>query len=325
MFSSEWLAARALAEEQRWLLGADQARACGLNPGDMAAALRRGRARSLYHGVYLLDPDAGGQVTWEQWCAAALLAHGHSACLVGWSGARAAGAEGLPSSDPSIDVAVVGVGSRHRRRANTGLSDAPGKSAIDGPPIIVRQWSVRPDEVEIANGLRVRRAELSVIDAALTLDRVHALCLFDWAIRTGVHSPQSLQALAVAMRRRPGVVHVREMASLADGRAGSPLESRVRLACIDADLAPDDLQYPVLDSRGGVVGYGDLAWLRRRTRPLIGEADGREVHSRLQAVLYDRRRANEFVTRSCDIVRFTWSDALRPVYVQQIVRAALAA
>jgi hypothetical protein len=125
--------------------------------------------------------------------------------------------------------------------------------------------------------------------------------------------------------RRPGIVHVREMAQLADPRAQSPLESRLRLACIDGDVAPDELQYPVLDEVGHVVAIGDLGWSKGRARPLIAEGDGRAVHELPAAVLHDRRRGNALVVRHCDVLRFTWADALRPVYVQQTVRNALAA
>lgn len=321
MFSSEWQAARLVAEGQEWLLSADQAMACGLLPSEIADALRCGRVRSVYAGVYLLDPDLVRELSVRQWHRAALLAHGDAACLVGWSGARAAGAEGLPLADPTVDVAVIGAGARHRR---SPTDEAPAGRQVDGPLILVRQWPVLAGEVEVVDGLRVRAVGLSVIDAALLLDRPHALSLFDWALRSEVHTRDSLEQAVASIRRRPGVVHVREMAALADGRAASPLESRVRLACIDGDVAPDELQYPVTNSVGVVVGYGDLAWIRRR-RPLIGEADGRDVHTNTQALFHDRRRANNFVLQACDIVRFTWADGLRPVYIQQIVRSALAA
>lgn len=294
--------------------------ACGLTPDDIKRALRAGAIRSIYAGVYLLDPDLVQELTWPQWHRAALLAHGPEALLVGWSAVRAADGEGLPPSDASVDIALPGVGSRHRRAPTC---TQPGGWA-DAPPIVVRQWPVSPEEVEVVNGLRIRRLTHSVVDAALLLDRPHALCLFDWSLRTGVHTAESLADVVAAITRRPGIVHVREMAELADRRSASPLESRVRLACVDGDVRPDELQYPVLNNAGVVMGYGDLAWLRRR-RPLIGEADGHDWHTAVRAVLYDRRRANDFVARSCDIVRFTWADAMRPVYVQQVVRAALAA
>lgn len=320
MFSSEWQAARLIAERQDWLLSAEQARSCGLLPSDIANALRGGCVRSVYAGVYLLDPDLAAELSVRQWHRAALLAHGDAACLVGCSGARAAGAEGLPPTDSTVDVAVIGVGSRHRR---SPTDVGPSWRPLDAPPIVVRQWPVLSGEIEVVAGLRVRAPGLSVLDAALLLDRPHALSLFDWALRAGVHTPDSLEEALASIRGRPGAVHVREMAALADGRAASPLESRVRLACIDGEVAPDELQYPVVNDVGVVMGYGDLAWVRRR-RPLIGEADGRDAHTNTQALFHDRRRANNFVLQACDIVRFTWADGLRPVYIQQIVRSALA-
>ena len=319
MFCTAWQAARTLAEGQDWLLSAAQALACGLAPSEIASALRAGHIRSIYTGVYLLDPDLVRDLGWRQWHRAALLAHGVDACLVGWSAVRAAGGEGLPASDPTVDVAAPGLGARHRRRPTDAL---PIWRPVDAPSILVRQWPIVAGEIEMVDGLRMRSAPLSVVDAALLLDRAHALCLFDWALRAGVHTSESLGRVVASIRRRPGAVHVREMAALADGRAASPLESRVRLACIDGDVAPDELQYPVVNNVGVVMGYGDLAWVRRR-RPLIGEADGRDVHSTTQALFHDRRRANNFLLQSCDIVRFTWADGLRPVYVQQVVRAAL--
>ena len=322
MFDPAWQLARQLAELQHWLLTAAQARSVGLTQTQLDTAVRRRALKRLVTGVYLLDGDMFANVPEHLWWRAALLAHGPNTCLASWTGARAIGAEGLPSADPTIDLAVIGGGSRHRRTL-AAVSDR----TADGREIIVRQWPVKAAEIEVVNGMRVRRKAQTVVDAALQLDRVHALCLFDWALRTGVMSREELDQLVCLAKRRPGVVHVRTAAELADPRAESPLESRVRLACIDGGTPPDELQYPVEDTFGEVVAYGDLAWLRRphTSKPLLAEADGREFHSQPRAVLYDGRRANTLVGRSCDIVRFTWSDSLKPVYIQQAVRAALAA
>jgi len=322
MFDPDWQAARAVAESQHWLLTAHQARAAGLTHDQMRTAVRRGVAMPLVDRVYLLDGDMFDAVPEALLWRAALLAHGPAACLVGWTGARAVGAQGLPTSDPTVDLAIVGGGSRHRRPF-----DSNSLRLHDGREIVVRQWPVTASEIHHVDGMRVRRPQQTILDAALMLDRVHALCLFDWALHGELMTKEELLDLVRKAKRRPGVVHVRDAAELADGRAESPLESRIRLGCIDGDVAPDDLQYPVEDQFGAVIAYGDLAWLKRprSQKPLIAEADGRDVHTKPHAVLYDRRRANAVVGRACDIVRFTWEDALRPAYVQQVVRTALAA
>ncbi|HEX4654355.1 MAG TPA: hypothetical protein VH274_01295 [Mycobacteriales bacterium] len=273
-------------------------------------------------GVYLIDGDMFDDVPEHLWWRAALHAHGANACLVGWTGARAIGAAGLPATDPTIDLALIGGGSRHRRALDPG----PLRMS-DGRKIVIRQWPVAASEVEVVDAMRVRTPQLTVIDAALMLDRVHSLCLFDWALHAELMTKDELLDLVGHARRRPGVVHVREAATHADRRSESPLESRIRLACIDGLVPPDDLQYPVEDQFGGVIAYGDLVWLRRKgtTKPLIGEADGREPHSRPRPLFYDRRRQNAVVGRACDVVRFTWVDALKPTYVQHVVRTAMAA
>jgi hypothetical protein len=314
-----WGRARRIAERQGWLVTAADAKAVGLLRSQVSAAVESGAWAPLLRGVYLVDADMYADIPVETWWRAALLAHGPTACLVGCAAARAHGAAGLPAVDAEVDVALVGGGSRHRRAA-----DPPG-IPVDGPLVVVRQWPVAEAEVRVVDGLRVRSAELSVVDAALQLDRAHALCLFDGALHSGLHTPETLAAAVATAGRRPGVVHVRAALDVADGRAASPLESRVRLACIDGDLAPDDLQYVVRDDCGTLVAIGELAWWKNRLRPLIAEADGREVHSRPEAVLHDRRRTNALVVRSCDVVRFTWADSLRPVYIQQVVRSALRA
>jgi hypothetical protein len=126
-------------------------------------------------------------------------------------------------------------------------------------------------------------------------------------------------------RRRRGAVKLRALLTLADGRAESPLESRVRLACIDGNLPPDDLQYTVGDGRGNVIAIGDLAWFKTRRRPLLAEADGVSVHSLPAPVYRDRWRGNALTAHAHDTIRFTWADAMHPARIVTAVRAALAA
>ena len=109
-------------------------------------------------------------------------------------------------------------------------------------------------------------------------------------------------------------------ANLADGRSQSPLETRVRLIAAAAGRPPHDLQYEVRDTRGIVLGYGDMAWHRPDSRVLIAECDGRIWHESPSAVLRDRRRSNDFsAVGGIDMVRFTWDDTLRPSYIRHVL------
>jgi hypothetical protein len=150
--------------------------------------------------------------------------------------------------------------------------------------------------------------EIRTVDAALQVDRPTALALMDSALHRGLLTPAGLSASIDQARHRRGIVAVRRLAELADARAESQVESRVRLACIDGDVPPDDLQYVVRDPDGHVLAIGDLAWVAVRRRPLIGEADGESVHALPGAVYRDRTRGNALVAQACDTVRFTYAD-----------------
>jgi hypothetical protein len=314
-----WARARSIAEGQDWLVTSDQLRRLNLSPSEVGSWLRRGEGCALLRGVYLCDPQMYDEVPEQVWWRAALLRHGPRAMLVGRTGARALGIQGLPPSDPKLEVAVVDCPPRARSTSRPPGDDGPGQV------VVVRQLPVTEEQVSVVGGLRVRDPEHTVVDAALQLDRVHALCLLDSALFLELVDRRQMEAAVCGAEHRRGCRELRAMASLADGRSQSPLETRVRLACIDGDLAPDDLQYEVTVPPGIVVAIGDLAWFRKRKRSLLAEADGESVHALPAAVFRDRRRGNTLVTRACDTVRFTWTDAVRPAYVQYVVRSALAA
>ena len=244
MPDEDWKRARQLAEHQHWLVSSEQLRTIGLTPNQIAARLRGGSWAALLHGVYLVDADMYDDVTDETWWRAALLAHGPSAMLVGRTGARALGAQGLPLSDPAIEIGLVGGIARVVRTL-----ESPGRGR-DAPRVVVRQLPLLREDVVVVQGLRVRRALPTIIDAGLQLDRAHALALLDSALHLGLVDDASLAEGIAASSPRRGCRKLQEVGTLADGRAESPLESRVRLACIDGDLAPDELQYEVKNAAG---------------------------------------------------------------------------
>ncbi|MCP2264924.1 hypothetical protein APR03_002267 [Promicromonospora thailandica] len=96
---------------------------------------------------------------------------------------------------------------------------------------------------------------------------------------------------------------------LADGRSESPLESRARLACVDAGIPPDTLQLEAVDGDGVFLGRVDLAWHLPDGTWLLAEVDGAEVHDTPEAVFRDRRRQNALVAvGGSRLLRFTATD-----------------
>src|SRR4051794_41822904 len=100
-----WARARSLAEQQHWLLTAEQAWRSGLSPGQVSWRLRSGEWLALMRGVYLLDAGMYDVLPVETRWRAALLAHGQDACLVGRPAARAPRAQGIPRAGNENHVA----------------------------------------------------------------------------------------------------------------------------------------------------------------------------------------------------------------------------
>jgi len=177
----------------------------------------------------------------------------------------------------------------------------------------------------VVGGFRMTIPQRTLADSVPLFDRATGLSLLDSALNLERIYPEDLATVCELAKGRRGAPKVRELAQYADGRAASPLESRVRLPCIDGNIPPDELQWPVLDVNGVLLGYADMAWLKNRRRPLVGEADGEDEHGKPKPLYRDRRRGNDFTGAAVDTVRFTWLDSKSPAYIQSTVRRALAA
>ncbi|MBV9485450.1 MAG: type IV toxin-antitoxin system AbiEi family antitoxin domain-containing protein [Frankiaceae bacterium] len=312
----------AIAITQNWLISARQCLMIGMTRDDIRTRVRRGEWVLMARGVYLVNADLHWDGLPEQaWWRAAVLSYGPGSCIVGVAAVSALGISGSPPGRRPIEVAKVGGGSRDGRKIDERARRLQGWD--DG--FIVRQLPVQANEIVHVDGIPVRRADRSVIDAALSVDRGSALALLDSALRTRALTPAELRNSVAAAAHRPGIVMLRQIATYADGRAESPLESLVRLACIDGGVTPDDLQYTVRDTADNIIAVGDLAWFLRRARPLLAEADGESVHGLPAPVYRDRHRGNALVGRSCDTIRFTYEDTRRRGYIAWAVKDALRA
>lgn len=163
-------------------------------------------------------------------------------------------------------------------------------------------------------------------DAGLTRHQIATLCRSGrWRrVAIGVYAVRQMpdggarraQIRAAVASLGPGACAVLE----ADGRARSPLETRVRLRCVDGGVAPDEVGYQIRDEYGYIIAEADLAWLQAR---IIAEADGAGPHGLPDAVYSDRRRQNTLANAGWLVLRFTWADTLRPEYIPHVVVEAL--
>ncbi|GAA4714041.1 hypothetical protein Prum_040650 [Phytohabitans rumicis] len=280
-----------------------QAREAGLTAHDVDRLCRAGRWQRLARGAYLVDPQAVAPRRARIRAAVASAGAGAVAAL--GTAAELHGIAGLRQSQ-AIHVTVAGSAAKPHRRTD--------------PALVIHQLAVLPEEVCAVGGIPTTTPVRTAADLILRVDRYVAVSVLDSALNRELIQPEELAAIPALIRGRRGAVAARVHLTEADGRAQSPLETRVRLRCVDGRVRPDALQHAVCDEDGYILGVGDLAWLRAR---IIGEADGKAPHSLPDAVFQDRRRQNRLANAGWLILRFTWQDTLDPGYIPYVVRAAL--
>ena len=155
------------------------------------------------------------------------------------------------------------------------------------------------------SGLRALRPARAVADLLRRLDLLEAVVVADAVLRARLCTLEELRAELLAHTGLRGVVQARRALTLADPRAESPPESRLRVLLVLAGLDP----VPQFEVRAGAGWYRvDLAFPELR---IAVEYDGREVHDRSDVFTADRRRQNALVAHGWVVLRFTAADLRR--------------
>ena len=280
-----------------------QCRDLGYSRDEIRAHYDSGRWQRLCRGVYLVDAELAEAATVSRaQVAAALTALGPAAVAVHETAAELHGLAGVPSSG-QIHVSIT-----------------PGSARAHRSEIRLHECVLEPDQVVEVDGLRTTSAHRTVADLLRRLDRHSAVAVADSALNRGLITPDDLATVERYLRCRRGAARARARLPLVDARAASPLETRVRLICVEGSVAPDELQYPIRDQFGTLLAIADMVWRKQR---VIVEADGAGPHEEPQALFRDRRRQNDLLTEGWTVLRFTWADTQRPAYVLSSVRRAL--
>ncbi|SDY23188.1 Transcriptional regulator, AbiEi antitoxin, Type IV TA system [Micromonospora pattaloongensis] len=298
---------RGVAAGQDGVVTLAQARDAGLRKNEVDSLCRSGRWRRLALGTYLVDAHLVPDVPRRARIRAAVTSLGPRAVAVLDTAAELYGIAGLRPT-PEIHVSVP--------------VDEPRGQRFRDPSVVVHQLTLQRSAIAVASGIPATTPVRTVADVILRADRLTAVSAIDSALNSQLLAVDDLAVVAGLIGGRRGAVAARGFLTEADPRAQSPLETRVRLRCADGRVPPDTLQHEIRDEDGYLLGIGDLAWLRAR---IVGEADGRGPHSGPEALYQDRRRQNRLVNAGWSVLRFTWSDTLRPDYIPYAVRAALAA
>lgn len=141
------------------------------------------------------------------------------------------------------------------------------------------------DWVDI-DGVKVTTPLRTALDLGCKLDRRYALAAMDALQRGHGFTPEDLSRALPSYFRRRGVIQLRQLVPIVDGRAESPRESWARLEIIDAGLpCPRPQFWIVID---GVPTYRlDLAYPHAR---IAVEYDGAEFHTSKESREADEER-----------------------------------
>jgi hypothetical protein len=210
---------------------------------------------------------------------------------------------------------------------------APLPSRLDGDLVhvssigdapIMRRPQVAPHRVRW-NSIDLRRCRGYVVsgpaqcwyECAAMLDVTELVVLGDWFV--GPVGLATIDELAAAIRPRGRhVSRSREALALVRTGSESPMETRMRLAVIDAGFPEPEVNVEVRDGAGRFLGRVDLAWPELR---IALEYDG-DHHRDRDAFRRDQRRSNGFSVNEWIVIHATALDAARPAVVFERLRQA---
>lgn len=182
-----------------------------------------------------------------------------------------------------------------------------------------RRAALPETDVRRRRGVSVTAPAVTALRLASVLDPDAAVVAVDRLIAAGVVDLETVRRRA-ALARGAGSARARTVASLADGLAESPQETRVRLVIGRSRLPPPVAQFRVLHD-GRFVARVDFAWPALK---VAVEYDGL-WHAEPGQFARDRRRLNALREAGWSVVFVTAADLRDPAALVARIARALAA
>ena len=290
----------AVAERNGGFFTRAQALDHGWTDRDLATARRLSVLRHIRHGSYAPASTYDAATPAQQHLVLARAALARQRGAVALTGVSAAAAHGLAVFGHDLTsadlVRLDGGSSRHEVRA--------------------RHHVVKDDiseHLEMLDGIPVTSLARTVWEVATRSSLEAGVATADSALRLSPDLRDQLDARATAFSSRPGSRRAREVVRLADGRAESPGESYSRVKFHRYGVPMPELQHPVLDADGRLIGICDFYW---KDDHHVGEFDGKVKYGRLlrpgespgDAVFREKRREDRIRARLLGMSRWVFAD-----------------
>jgi very-short-patch-repair endonuclease len=188
---------------------------------------------------------------------------------------------------------------------------------IDG--MRVRRVALSPSDVAAVRSWRCTTGLRTALDIGRWEPLPDAVAALDVMLARAIVGKSELRE-AAALRTGRGCRQAQKAVQLADPRAESQPESRVRVLLALAGLLPE-IQYSVRDDAGDFVARVDLAFVEQR---IAIEYDG-AWHSAPGQFAKDRRRLNRLVAAGWTVLHVTAEDLRHPAALIARLKGMLAA
>ncbi|MDH6196865.1 hypothetical protein M2272_003518 [Mycobacterium frederiksbergense] len=266
-----------LFDEQNGVASSGQILAC-ITRHAFDSAVDSGVLERIWHGIYTV-----GEVTDELRLRGLDFSCGKKVPLCLGS---AAAAHGFDTEEPP-DLHVL---------------NPPGGQLRSADGLVVHRRDGAP--LTFVAGRYVTAPAWTAVEVARSLRRPRALATLDAALRSGTCTRADLWRSALEQAGRRGIVAVRNLIPLADGRAESPMESEARLVMLDGGLPVPELQFEVIDGNGELRRL-DFAWPGQR---VAVEYDGVDWHGNPDALRNDRRRTAALMDVGWVVIAIVFED-----------------
>ena len=183
----------------------------------------------------------------------------------------------------------------------------------------VRRAALSSEEIVLRRGLPTTSELRTVVDLAARTPLTEGVVAADMFLHAGRVSVADLRAYVAEHPGAKGIARLRRAVELAEPRAESAMETRLRMLLVLAGLPRPEVQVSLHDDRGSFLGRPDLLY---RVQGLAIEFDGGNHRDRM---VEDNRRQNGLIGAGFRLLRFTAADVYRsPHAVAMQVRHGLA-
>jgi len=183
----------------------------------------------------------------------------------------------------------------------------------------VRRAALGREQIVKRRGLPITSALRTVVDLAGKGPLIEGVVAADMFLHARLVTIAKLRSYAAEHPGAKGIARLRRVVDLAEPKAESPMETRLRILLMLAGLPRPEAQVSVSDDQGRFLGRPDLFY---RVQRLAIEYDGGNHRDRL---VDDNRRQNGLVGAGLRLLRFTAADVFgTPDAVAIQVRQAIA-